>query len=150
MHTTFAGFHQDEHGDWVAELECGHTQHVRHRPPWELRPWVTTEAGRAQRIGQALDCPPCDAIALPPDAREYKRTATFTEQTLPEALRHQHTTKAGTWGRIVVEAGRAEYHVRGRTHLLEPGVVGIVEPEVSHRLVPLGEVMVHVEFYRVP
>ena len=37
-------FHQDEQGDWVAELECGHGQHVRHRSPWELRPWVLSEA----------------------------------------------------------------------------------------------------------
>jgi hypothetical protein len=28
------GFHQDEHQDWVAELSCGHNQHVRHRPPF--------------------------------------------------------------------------------------------------------------------
>ena len=28
------GFHQDEDGDGVAELGCGHTQHVRHNPPW--------------------------------------------------------------------------------------------------------------------
>ncbi|PYU03922.1 MAG: hypothetical protein DMG34_11865 [Acidobacteria bacterium] len=27
------GFHQDEHRDWVADLECGHTRHVRHNPP---------------------------------------------------------------------------------------------------------------------
>ena len=27
--------------DWVAELECGHTQHVRHDPPWTNRPWVS-------------------------------------------------------------------------------------------------------------
>jgi hypothetical protein len=26
------GFHQDDTGDWVADLECGHTQHVRPRP----------------------------------------------------------------------------------------------------------------------
>src|SRR5204862_843380 len=26
------GYHQDEHGDWVAELACGHQRHVRHRP----------------------------------------------------------------------------------------------------------------------
>jgi tellurite resistance-related uncharacterized protein len=149
MQTKFAGFHQDEHGDWVAELECGHTQHVRHRPPWELRPWVTTEEGRAQRLGQTLDCPPCDAIALPPEAREYKRTATFNEQSLPDAIRNHHTTKAGTWGLIVVEAGQAEYHVRGRVHVLEPGTPGVVEPEVPHRLVPLGDMAVHVEFYRI-
>jgi hypothetical protein len=27
------GFHLDERKDWVAELECGHQQHVRHNPP---------------------------------------------------------------------------------------------------------------------
>jgi hypothetical protein len=27
------GFHTDVEGDWVADLECGHTQHVRHDPP---------------------------------------------------------------------------------------------------------------------
>jgi len=43
------GFHQDENGDWVAELECGHGQHVRHKPPWTSRPWVTTPKD-AQRI----------------------------------------------------------------------------------------------------
>ena len=57
--TTIAGFHQDEAGDWVAELACGHTQHMRHRPPWQSRPWVMTEAGRAAKIGAPIDCPAC-------------------------------------------------------------------------------------------
>jgi Protein of unknown function (DUF3565) len=52
-------FHQDEGGDWVADLACGHTQHMRHRPPWELRPWVVTEAGRSQHIGATLLCVKC-------------------------------------------------------------------------------------------
>src|SRR5689334_11185211 len=30
------GFHQDEQGVWVLELSCGHSQHVRHDPPWQL------------------------------------------------------------------------------------------------------------------
>jgi hypothetical protein len=34
MKQKIVGFHQDEHADWVAELQCGHTQHVRHHPPW--------------------------------------------------------------------------------------------------------------------
>jgi hypothetical protein len=54
------GFHQDEQGDWVADLGCGHPQHVRHRPPWELRPWVTTEEGRRARLGSVLQCKKCD------------------------------------------------------------------------------------------
>jgi hypothetical protein len=54
------GFHQDEVCDWVADLECGHGQHVRHHPPWSQRPWVTSAAGREQRIGTTLDCRLCD------------------------------------------------------------------------------------------
>lgn len=59
MEVKITAFHQDESGDWVADLACGHTQHVRHRPPWELRPWVTTPAGRQEHIGQTLTCKQC-------------------------------------------------------------------------------------------
>ncbi len=54
------GFHQDEFGDWVAELECNHTQHVRHQPPFQMRPWVTNEQGRQQQLGAELECRKCD------------------------------------------------------------------------------------------
>ena len=54
------GFHQDEERHWVAELECGHTQHVRHTPPWQVRPWVLTAEGRAGRLGECLPCRACD------------------------------------------------------------------------------------------
>lgn len=65
MHTqrglpqSIIGFHQDEEGHWVAELACGHNQHVRHDPPWQLRPWVLTEQGRAQFVGHVLFCVRC-------------------------------------------------------------------------------------------
>ena len=57
------GFHQDADGDWVADLACGHRQHVRHRPPWQLRPWVATAEGRAERVGQTVECQLCDIPA---------------------------------------------------------------------------------------
>jgi hypothetical protein len=60
MEQRMVGFHKDTHGDWVADLECGHTQHVRHKPPWENRPWVTTPEGQATKIGQVLHCKLCD------------------------------------------------------------------------------------------
>jgi uncharacterized protein DUF3565 len=53
-------YYQDEQRDWVAELECGHTQHVRHDPPWQSRPWVMTEEGRHSRLGSILECRRCD------------------------------------------------------------------------------------------
>jgi hypothetical protein len=52
-------FHQDSEGHWVADLECRHTRHVRHNPPWENREWVTTPEGRAAWIGRELPCSKC-------------------------------------------------------------------------------------------
>jgi hypothetical protein len=53
-------FHQDEVGDWVADLECGHTQHVRHDPPWQERQWVISSEGRQSRLGFELECKKCE------------------------------------------------------------------------------------------
>lgn len=50
----------DEVGDWVALLECGHRQHVRHRPPWQERPWVLSAEGRKGRVGSVLECQVCE------------------------------------------------------------------------------------------
>ena len=66
MRQPIVGFHLDEEQHWVAQLACGHCQHVRHQPPWILRPWVMTQEGRAQALGQELDCKKCEAAA-PPD-----------------------------------------------------------------------------------
>ncbi len=60
MRQAIIGYHKDEEDDWVAELRCGHNQHVRHNPPWMLRPWVITPEGRESRIGQELNCKKCD------------------------------------------------------------------------------------------
>lgn len=65
MERKITAFHQDERGDWVAELECGHAQHVRHNPPWTERSWVTTPEGRAGRIGRALPCKLCSETGEP-------------------------------------------------------------------------------------
>jgi uncharacterized protein len=58
--TTITGFHLDEAGDWVAELACGHGQHMRHQPPWQQRPWVLDPEQRGARVGGAIECPLCD------------------------------------------------------------------------------------------
>ena len=54
------GFHLDEEQHWVADLECGHGQHVRHTPPWQNRAWVLTEDGRKEKLGMMLECKLCD------------------------------------------------------------------------------------------
>lgn len=58
------GYHLDENFDWVAELECGHQQHVRHNPPWTVRQWVTNPQGRREHLGQPLPCTACSKPSL--------------------------------------------------------------------------------------
>lgn len=57
--SAIVGYHQDEFDDWVAELACGHCQHVRHNPPFINRPWVVNEASRQQMLGFQLVCKKC-------------------------------------------------------------------------------------------
>jgi hypothetical protein len=66
MRQSISGFHQDHERHWVAELACGHFQHVRHNPPWINRPWVLSLDGRIAALGSGLDCKKCDQAA-PPD-----------------------------------------------------------------------------------
>ena len=53
------GFHKDDDGHWVAELDCGHNRHVRHLPPFQERPWVMTADSRKENLGQKVECGFC-------------------------------------------------------------------------------------------
>jgi len=61
MKQSIIDYHKDEKNDWVAELQCGHFQHVRDNPPFICRPWVTTEKGRSSMLGRQLNCKKCDS-----------------------------------------------------------------------------------------
>ncbi len=60
MNQRITGFHLDEENHWVAELACGHYQHVRHNPPWMNRLWVISITGRKSMLGYPLNCKKCD------------------------------------------------------------------------------------------
>lgn len=62
MQQRVTGFHLDDENHWVANLECGHKQHVRHDPPLVSRPWVLTPEGRQSRLGVELNCKRCDEM----------------------------------------------------------------------------------------
>jgi tellurite methyltransferase len=65
MNQQVIGFHQDEQGDWVADLGCGHGYHMRHNPPWLVREWVQTREGRERFIGHTLECVKCNEERAP-------------------------------------------------------------------------------------
>ena len=60
MQQAIVGFHLDDEGHFVTNLACGHTQHVRHDPPWQNRPWVLTKQGRKEKLGVMLECKKCE------------------------------------------------------------------------------------------
>lgn len=64
MRSTITGFAQDDEGHWVALLDCGHRQHLRHDPPLTNRPLVLTEDGRRSLVGATLECRTCDEEAV--------------------------------------------------------------------------------------
>jgi tellurite methyltransferase len=153
MQRPIMGFHQDEDSVWVAELSCGHGQHVRHRPPFTLRPWVVTPEGRAERLGQMLDCPLCDRRQMPSGYVAYRTTPVFTAETIPRGLLSRHSTKAGAWARLEVLRGTLEFVLEGPgepREVLTAGESVVIVPEVEHRVAPLGPVELRIEFYRAP
>jgi tellurite resistance-related uncharacterized protein len=154
MQRAITGFHRDAEDEWVAELACGHGQHTRHAPPFQERAWVTTEAGRAAKIGSALACLRCDRRELPDGYAPYRRTPMFDAGSLPDALRKDHTTKRGVWALIHVARGTLGYRVGAPYHTHETlaagAAPGVVLPEVEHCVEPHGDVQFQVEFWGPP
>jgi tellurite methyltransferase len=151
MQRAIEGFHQDCMGDWVADLRCGHRQHVRHHPPFWTRPWVLTAEGRADKIGVELPCVLCDRFEIPLGFAPYKTTREFDQLSIPNGLQQGHATKPGIWGVIRVLAGRLRYFVEpplACEHVLNSDRLGVIVPEVLHRVIPEGDVRFLVEFHR--
>ncbi len=150
MERAIVGFHRDEMGDWVAELDCHHDQHVRNKPPFIVRPWVESAAGRNEHLASKLQCVRCDRLELPEHLAPYKKTPEFTEETIPKGLLSQHATKKGVWGRISVTAGKLNYCVEipeRRTIEIDKGQHSNIVPEMIHFVEPVGKVRFSIEFY---
>ena len=60
MKRVIINFNHDDHGDWMAELICGHAPHVRHKPPWQSRPQMVTEKDRQTMFAALLECALCE------------------------------------------------------------------------------------------
>ncbi|SDG85364.1 DUF1971 domain-containing protein [Pelagibacterium luteolum] len=87
--------------------------------------------------------------SMPPSAVPYKSTRVFDENTLPAGFRKEHMTKAGVWGVIRVLEGQLRYEVLDPVSdtVIEPGVPGLILPEQPHRVEPIGQMRMLVEFY---
>ena len=150
MERAITGFHQDDVGDWIALLTCGHTQHVRHRPPFQERPWVISEQGRAGRLGSPLSCPLCDRAELPVGLRRARRSPEWNEHTLPAGLRRAHRLAPGTWGQIVLHDGHLRFAMATvpslEVELIGSGATQAIPPDIEHQVEPVGPVRFSIDF----
>lgn len=149
MRRRVTGFHQDDEGWWVARLSCLHGQHVRHQPPWQERSWVTSEEGRAARIGSEIDCPLCERVEVPEGLRVVRTAGPFDEGSVPPGLLRSHRVAVGTWGRLRVLEGGARFTLAVTPPLVRELVAGDVQPippEVDHEVTLTGPVRLEVDF----
>lgn len=79
----------------------------------------------------------------------YKRSAEFTETSVPAALLRNHSTKAGVWARVHIIEGRLRFRdaVTGSERVLEQGSHPVIFPQRLHEVEPLGAVRFFIEFW---
>ena len=149
MQRAMIGFRRDDDGDWVAELVCLHSQHIRHDPPFWEAAWIEDDEKRAARVGQLLDCPLCDRAELPDGLQPARTTATWDAITVPAALRRAHRVAAGTWGLLEVEAGTVRFEA-DTTPPIDVVVTSArpqpIPPELDHQIDPDEEAHFHITF----
>ena len=152
MQRTITDYSLDGEDEWVAHLSCGHRQHVRHHPPFQLREWVLDPQGRNTHIGTPLDCPLCDRTEMPEGLRLLRTSAQWDEHTMPNGLGRAHRIAAGTWGRIVVHDGHLRFAARTEPEvdtILSRGSIQAIPPEVEHEIEPLDGVWFSIDFLSI-
>lgn len=82
----------------------------------------------------------------------YRSTPVFDEESLPAALRHNHSTKAGVWGVIHVREGqlRLVFTDPPSQQMLDADHPGYILPQQVHYVEPVGPVKMQVDFYDQP
>jgi len=68
---------------------------------------------------------------LPRGLAPYARTPEFTPDTLPAKLQAAHSTKAGTWGLLHVQAGSVRYTLEPPQNgevIVSAGQTVVIEP----------------------
>ena len=101
----------------------------------------------SRKLGLPLDCVRATASSSRPTPQRTANTGLHRDDD-PDALRREHTTRRGVWGRI--RRGRPAAHVVDAlaTDVTLDPAAGNRRPEVPHRVEPLGPVRFFVDFLR--
>lgn len=89
-------------------------------------------------------------MPAPPTGAPYKRTRTFSPDDVPAALTRAHSTRAGVWAHVVVEAGVLTFTriASGAVERIEAPASAWSAPEELHAVALAPETRFHIEFVR--
>lgn len=88
---------------------------------------------------------------IPKQMNAYFRTEIFNEKTIPEGLLKEHRTAENIWGKITVLKGELTYVIEEPVRenvRLNIERHGVVEPMVTHHVIPQEGVRFYLEFYK--
>lgn len=151
MEKKIVGFHVDEVGDWVADLECGHAQHVRHNPPWINRPWVLDREGRERSLGVLLDCLKCNMPAIPVSARQIDCSERIDQRVLVDQYAGVQHNNSGCWIKVAVSEGELVYqqvadNIKG--YVIDTEFSAVIAPGERFSLSAKGAVLFQLHYYQ--
>lgn len=145
-------FRVDDAAEWIAELACGHHQHVRHQPPLQFREWVLSDEGRRAHVGTLTVCRLCDQALLPERLTYARTTPVWDERTVPPALLRAHRVASTAWALLRVHQGKLRFHAE-----LEPPLdlvlaatnTQAIPPGVAHEVRTSGPVRFSLDFFSI-
>lgn len=82
----------------------------------------------------------------------YRSSPVFDQDSLPEALRRSHRTRAGTWGAIHLLDGSLKLHIAEPPAVIEltPERPAVVAPGQTHWVEPVGAMRMRIDFHDAP
>jgi tellurite resistance-related uncharacterized protein len=87
---------------------------------------------------------------IPSTVRAYQKTQVYTDKTTPGLMKNDHRVRSGVWAKIVVQQGEVRYEVPATNEsvTLTPDRPGVIEPLVTHRILPAPGAKFYLEYYR--
>ncbi len=89
--------------------------------------------------------------SLPDGVKKYAESPLFTAGKVPESLQKSHSTKTGTYARLIVTAGEVQYFLVGEktpVSIIKPNDVFIILPEEEHFVQVSDDAEFFLEFCR--
>ena len=87
---------------------------------------------------------------LPEAVQAYQKTQVYTDKTTPGMMKNDHRVRSGVWAKIVVQKGEVIYEIpdRNESATATPETPVIIEPLVTHRILPKAGAKFYLEYYR--